>query len=146
MKRIRSTMVESGVLFPVASVSSLEENVTSVVFSCSGVCCLIHQPMPPRSPSSGGSILNRSCRSEMERLGLQADRRVTVDDKSSVNTLTGFSLVLMAPIQGSGAASSSDVVETEPLPTAAEAGRVSQEVVPNKQGQPLRVVETDAVS
>ena len=36
MKRIGSTMVESSVLFPVASVSSLEENGTSVVFSCSG--------------------------------------------------------------------------------------------------------------
>ena len=33
-KRIGSTMVESNVLFPVASVSSLEKNGTSVVFSC----------------------------------------------------------------------------------------------------------------
>ena len=35
-KRVGSTMVESSVLFLVASVSSLEENGTSVVFSCSG--------------------------------------------------------------------------------------------------------------
>ena len=32
LKRIGSTMVESSVLFPVASVSTLEENGTSVVF------------------------------------------------------------------------------------------------------------------
>ena len=32
MKRIGSTMVKSSVLFPVASVSSLEENGASVVF------------------------------------------------------------------------------------------------------------------
>ena len=31
-----STTVASSVLFPVASVSSLEENGTPVVFSCSG--------------------------------------------------------------------------------------------------------------
>ena len=35
------------------------------------------------------------------------------------------------------------VAVAEPLPNAAEAGRVSQEVVPTEQGQPLRVVETD---
>ena len=46
-KRIGSTIVESSVLFPVASVSSLEENGTSVVFSCSCDYYLIRQPMPP---------------------------------------------------------------------------------------------------
>ena len=74
---------------------------------------------------------------------LQADRRVTVDDKSSANALAGFSSVQMAPIQEIGAASSSDVAVAEPLPNAAEAGRVSQEAVPIEQGQPLRAVEPD---
>ena len=55
MKRIGSTMVESSVLFPVASVSSLEENGTSVVFSCSRDHYLIRQPIPPPSQSSGVS-------------------------------------------------------------------------------------------
>ena len=72
---------------------------------------------------------------------MQADRRVKVEDTSSTNALAGFSLVVMAPIQEGGAASSSDVALAEPLPTAAEAGRVSQEAVPIEQGQPLRAVE-----
>ena len=49
----------------------------------------------------------------------------------------------MAPIQEGGAASSSDVAVAEPLPNAAEAGRVSRETVPIEQGQPLRAVEPD---
>ena len=49
----------------------------------------------------------------------------------------------MAPIQEGGAATSSDVAVAEPLPNAAEAGRVSQEAVPIEQGQPLRAVEPD---
>ena len=49
----------------------------------------------------------------------------------------------MAPIQEGGAASSSDVAVAEPLPNAAEAGRVSREAVPIEQGQPLRAVEPD---
>ena len=52
VKRIGSTMVESSLLFLVASVSSLEENGTSVVFSCSGDNHLIRQPIPPPSQSS----------------------------------------------------------------------------------------------
>ena len=99
MKRIGSTMVESSVLLPVASVSSLEENGTSVVFSCPGDYYL-------PSPSSGFSHLKLQKRNGT--CWLQADRRVTVDDKSSVNMLTGFSPVQMAPIQEGGAASSTD--------------------------------------
>ena len=118
MKRIGPTMVESSVLFPVASVSSLEENGTSVVFSCSGDYYLNHQPMPPPSPYSGVSHLKLQQRSGTYRL--QADRRVTVDDKSSVNMLAGFSLVLMAPIQEGGAASSTDLAE---FPDTAESGK-----------------------
>ena len=72
---------------------------------------------------------------------LQADRRFTVDDKSSVNTLTGFSPVLMAPIQEGGAASSTDVAEQFPDP--AEVGKTSKESVSIEQGQPLRAAEPD---
>ena len=43
-----------------------------------------------------------------------------------------FSAVQMAPIQDGGAASSSDVAVAEPLPNAAEVGRVSQEAVSNE--------------
>ena len=74
---------------------------------------------------------------------LQADRRVKVDDKSTANALAGFSSVQMAPTQEIGAASLSDVAVAEPLPNAAEAGRVSQEAVLVEQRQPLRAVEPD---
>ena len=68
-------MVESSVLFPVASVSSLEENGTSVLFSCSGDYYLTHQPMPP-SPSSGVSQLKLQKRHETS--WLHADWSVIV--------------------------------------------------------------------
>ena len=139
MKRIGSTMVESSVLFPVASVSRLEENGTSVVFSCSGDRYLVNQPIPPPSPYSGVSHLKLQKRNET--CWLQADRRVTVDDKSSVNVLTGFSPVLMAPIQEGGAPSSMDVAEQFPDP--AEAGETTEEPVSIEQGQPLRAAEPD---
>ena len=71
-KRIVSTMVESSVLFLVASVSSLEENVTSVVFSCSGDYYLIRQPMPPPSQSQGVSQVKLQKRNGT--CWLQADR------------------------------------------------------------------------
>ena len=54
-KRIGSTTVASSALFPVASVSSLEDNGTPVVFSCSGDYYLIRQPMPPPSQPQGVS-------------------------------------------------------------------------------------------
>ena len=49
-----------------------------------------------------------------ETYWLQADRRVTVDDKSSANALAGFSSVQVAPIQEGGAASPADVAVAEP--------------------------------
>ena len=116
-KRMGSTMVESSVcvcvLFPVASVSSLEANGTSVVF-CDYY--LIRQPMPPPSQSQGVSRVKLQKRNGT--CWLQADRRVTVDDKSSANASAGFSSVQMAPIQEGGAASSSDVAVAEPIPNA----------------------------
>ena len=134
-KRIGSTMVESSVLFLVASVSSLQENGTSVVFSCSGEHNLIRQPMSPPSQPQGVSHLK--LQKNNGTFWLQSDRRVTVDDKSSANALAGFSSVQMAPMQEGGAASSSDVAVAEPLSNVAESGRVSQEAVPIEQGQPL---------
>ena len=130
-KRIGSTMVESSMVFPVVSVSSLEENRTSVVFSCSGDHYLIRRSMPPPLHSQGVSHVKLQIRNGM--YWLHADRRVTVDDKSSANALAGSSSVQMAPIQDGGAASSSDEVVAEPLPNAAGAGRVSQEAVPIEQ-------------
>ena len=96
-KRVGSTMVESSVLFPVASASSLEENGTSVLFSCSGDCYLIRQPMLPPSQSQGVSHVKLQNRNGT--YWLQVDRRVTVDDQSSANALAGFSSVQMAPGQ-----------------------------------------------
>ena len=128
-------------LFPVASVSILEEKRTSVVFSCSGGHYLIRQPMRPPTQSQGVSHVKLQNHNGTSLL--QADRRVTVGDKSSANMLAGFHSVQMAPIQEGGAASSSDVAVAEPLPDAAEAGRTSKESVPIEQGQPLRAVEPD---
>ena len=64
---------------------------------------------------------------------LQPNRRVTVDDKSSANTLAGFSSVQMAPIQEGGAASSANVAEM--LPNTAGAGKTSKESASIEQGQ-----------
>ena len=94
------------------------------MFSCSGDYYLIRQLMPPPSQSQGVSHVK--LQKHNGTYWLQADRRVTVDNKSSANALAGFSLVQMAPI-----------------PNSAEAGRVSKEAVPTEHGQPLRAVETD---
>ena len=104
-------MVESSVLFPVASVSCLEENETSVVF-CD--CYLIRQSMPTPSQSQGVSHVKLQKRNETH--WLQTDRQMTTDDKSTANAFAGFSSVQMAPIQEVGAASSSDVAVAQPLP------------------------------
>ena len=128
-------MVEPGVSFLVASVSSLEENGTSVVFSCSSDYYLIRQPIPPPSQSSGVSHMKLQMRNET------SDRRITVDDKLSTNTLAGFHSVEMVIIQEGGVASPTHVAVAEPLPNAAEVGRTSKESVPIEQGQPLRAAE-----
>ena len=132
-------MVESSVLFPVASVSSLEETETSDVF-CDYY--LIRQSLPAPSQSQGVSHVKLQKRNGTH--WLQADRRVTVDDKSTANAFAGFSSVQMAPTQEIGAALSSDVAVAQPLQNAAEAGRVSQEAaLVDEQGQPLRAVDPD---
>ena len=61
---------------------------------------------------------------------LQADRRVTVDDKSSLNMSIGFC----------GAASSTYVAE---FSDTAEVGKTSKGSVSIEQGQPLRAAEPD---
>ena len=111
MNRIGSAMVESSVLFPVASVSSLEENGTSVVFSCSGDNFLLRQLMPPASPSSGISHLQ--LRKRYGTCWLHTVRRVTVHDKSFVNMLIGTSFTHVAPTQ-EGEVASTNVAEQFP--------------------------------
>ena len=136
MERIGSTMVESCVLFPVASV--LEVNGTSVTFSCSGDYFLIRQPMP--LPQSSG-VPRLTVQKRNGTCWLQADRRVTVEDKSSVNMMAGFSLSQSAPMQEGVATSSTDVVEQFSDPT--EAIKTSKDFVPVEQGQPMRATEPD---
>ena len=97
-KRIGATMVESGVLFPVASVSSLEDNATSVVFSSSGDYDLIRQPMP--LPPQAAGVSHMTLQKRNGTYWLQADRRVTVFAQTSLGTLAGFSPARMAPMQG----------------------------------------------
>ena len=94
--------------------------------------------MPP--PESSG-VSHTKLQKRNGTYWLQADRRVTVDDKSSANTLAGFSRVQMAPKQEGGAASSTDVAEQ--FPNTAEAGKTSKESESVEQGQPLRAAEPD---
>ena len=75
-KRIGSMMVEPSVLFPVASVSILEENGTCVVFSCSGDYYFI------RPPSQSQGVSHVKLQKHNGTYWLHADRRVTVDSKS----------------------------------------------------------------
>ena len=134
-------MVESSVLFPVASVSSSEENGTSVVFSCTGDYHLIRQPVPPPSQSQGVSQV--TLQKHNGTYWLQADRRVTVDDKSSANAFAGFSSVHLAPLREGGAASSSDVAVADRYRILQRLEESHERAVPIEQGQPLRAVEPD---
>ena len=88
MKEIGSTLVDSSVWIPVASVLSFEMNETSVTFTCSGDYYLSRQPRPPPQ-SSGVSLLTDQKRSGT--YWVQAAWRVMVEDKSFVNKLAGFS-------------------------------------------------------
>ena len=72
---------------------------------------------------------------------LQADRRVTVEDKSSVNMLAGFSPSQIAQMQEGVVTSSTDVAEQFSDPT--EVSKTSKESVSVEQGQPLRASEPD---
>ena len=60
MNEFGSTMAESTVLFPVASVSSLEMNGTSVTFTCSSDCDLSRQPGRNCNPQEFHGWLIRS--------------------------------------------------------------------------------------
>ena len=84
-----NTLVESGRLVPVKSVLCLEQNGTSVVFTCSGDHEPSRQPrllLKPLTQSSGVSLLTDQTR--IGTFGVQANWRVTVEGKSSVNRLT----------------------------------------------------------
>ena len=81
-----STLVVSSRLVPVISVLSLERNETSVAFTCSGDYDPSRQPKPLLQ-SSRVSLLTDQMRSGTYRV--QANWRVTVEGKSSVNKLAG---------------------------------------------------------
>ena len=138
MKRIGSTMVESSVLFPVASVLSLEVNGTSVTFSCSGDYFLIRLQMP--LPQSSG-VRRLTLQKRNGTCWLQADRHVAVEDKSSVNMLAGCSPSQSAQMQEGVATSSIDVAEQFSDPT--DVSKTSKESLSVEQGQPLRAAEPD---
>ena len=127
-------MVESSVLFPVASVLSLEVNGSSVTFSCSGDYFLNRQPMP--LPQSSG-FPRLTVQKRNGTYWLQADRRVTVEDKSSLDMLAGFSPSEIAPMTEGVAMSSTDVAEQ----FADQQSKTSKESVTVEQGQPLAAAE-----
>ena len=107
-------MVESSVLFSCCECFEFgrEWDICCVFFPALATTDLIRQPILTPSQSSGISHVKLQKRNGT--CWLQADRRVTVDDKSSANSSAGFSSVQMAPIQEGGVSSSSDVAE--PLP------------------------------
>ena len=72
---------------------------------------------------------------------MQADRRVTVEDKLSVNKLAGIFPSQIAPMQEGGATTSTDVAEQ--FPDLTEIGKTSKESVSVEQGQQLQAAEPD---
>ena len=136
MNEFGSTMAEPSVLFLVASGSSSEMNETSANFTCSGDSDLSRQPVTLLQ-SSGVSRI-----ADQKRSGTwleQAGWRVTVEDKSSVNELAGFSVSQTASMPEGGTTSSTDVAKQ--FPDAAEVGKMPKESVSVEQGQLLRAAE-----
>ena len=108
------------------------------MFSCSGDYYLIRQLMLPPSQSQG--VLHVKLQKRNGIYWLQADRRDTVDHKSSTNTLAGFHSMQMAPIQEG----ESDVAVAEPLPNAAGGLQSPHErPCPLNRDSRLRAVEPD---
>ena len=128
-----NTFAESSRLVPVMSVLSLEMKVTSVGFTCSDEHSASQQPKPLLQ-SSGVSLLTDQTRSGTR--WVQADWRVMVEVKSSVNKLAGVFPSPITTIQEGGATSSVDVAE--PV-----ADKTSKESVPAEQGQLPQASEPD---
>ena len=137
-ERVFNTLVESSRLVPVMSVTSLERNGTSVAFTCSGEYDSSRQPRPLLQ-SSRVSLLTDQMRSGTR--WVQANWRVTVEGKSSVNKLAGVSLSQITTVQEGGATSSTDVAE--PATDSTEVDKTSKESVSGEQGQLLRAAEPD---
>ena len=110
-------------------------NETSVTFTCSG------DRVQPRTLLQSSRI---SRIADQKRSGTwleEAGRRATVEDKSSVNELAGFSVSHTASRQEDGTTSSTDV--GKPFPDAAGVGKMPKESVFVEQGHPLRAAEPD---
>ena len=133
-----NTLVKSSRLVPVMSVLSLERNGTSVAFTCSGDYDSIPQPRRLLQ-SSRVSLLTDQMRSGTYRV--QANWRVTVEGKSSVNKLAGVFPSQITTVQEGGAASATDVAE--PVTDSTEVDKTSKEFVSVEEGQLLRAAEPD---
>ena len=116
----------------------LERNGTSVAFTSSGDYDSSRQPRPLLQ-SSSVSLLTDQMR--CGTYWVQADWRLTVEGKSSVNKLAGFSPSPITTIQEGGATSSTDV--TEPGAAFTEVDKTSKESVSVEQAQRLRAAEPD---
>ena len=111
------------------SVLSLERNGTSVAFTCSGDYDVSRQPRPLlQSPRV--SLLTDQMTSGT--YWVQANWRVTVEGKSSVNKLAGVFLSQITRGQESGASSPTDVAE--PVTDSTEVDKTSKESVSVEQG------------
>ena len=118
------------------SVLSLERNVTSVAFTCSGDYDPSRQ-LKPLLQSSRVSLLNDQLRSGTH--GVQAKWQVTVEGNSSVNKLAGVFPSQITTVQEGGATSSTDVAE--PVTDFTEVYKTLKESVSVEQGQLLRAAE-----
>ena len=132
------SLVESSRLVPVISILSLERNGTSVASTCSGEYDSSRQPRPLLQ-SSRVSLLTDQMRSGT--CWVQANWRVTVEGKSSVNKLAGVFPSQITRVQESGAASPTDVAE--PCTDSTEVDKTSKGSVSVEQGQLLRAAEPD---
>ena len=127
-ERVFNTLVKSSRLVLVMSVLSLERNGTSVALTHSGDYDSSRQPRPFLQSS------RVSLRTDQMRSGtcwVQANWRVTVEGKSSVNKLAGVFPSPITTVQEGGATSSTDVAEpvtdfTEVHKTLAESVASSQ--------------------
>ena len=118
------------------SVCSREMNGTSIGFTGSDEFSTSQQPKPLLQ-SSRVSLLTDQTRSGT--YWVQADWRVTVEVKPSVNKLAGFFPSPITSIHEGGATSSTD--RAEPVTDSTEVDKTLKESVPAEQGQLPRAAE-----
>ena len=104
-----NTLVESSRLVLIMSVLSLERDGTSVAFTCSGDYDSSRQPRPLLQSSR---VLLLTDQMSGGTCWVQANWRVTVEGKSSVNKLAGVFPSQITTVQEGGASSSTDEAET----------------------------------